>query len=327
MTVTVLGPGAHVGRRGDCLTIKSASEPERVLSAEAVSELVLPEACGLTTDALHLCMENEIPLLLLDKRGLPYCEMNPFAGGGTPVIRRRQLALADSPAGVTVVRKIQAAKIGGRIGFLRGLRRNRRDMQAAAIEECISALTASQKKIESLDGDKVAEIRETLQGLEGMAGKRYFACLSALLPKAYRFDGRSQHPARDMFNALLNYACGVLYGVVKRNCYLAHLDPYIGIMHADAYNKPTLTYDLIEPYRHVAEKMAFKLCSKQKAKRDVHFDFGDGVLLSSEGKRLLLTEYYTTANMPSGKNQSGEADMEKEMLADFKRLAAYIKEV
>jgi len=60
------------------------------------------------------------------------------------------------------------------------------------------------------------EQRGTLMGLEGSAGRAYFACLGQLVPEAYRFEGRSRHPARDAFNAMLNYSYGVLYSLVER---------------------------------------------------------------------------------------------------------------
>jgi CRISPR/Cas system-associated endonuclease Cas1 len=40
--------------------------------------------------------------------------------------------------------------------------------------------------------------------------KKYFATLSALLPEQYKFKNRNQ-PATDIFNAMLNYAYGILY--------------------------------------------------------------------------------------------------------------------
>ena len=49
----------------------------------------------------------------------------------------------------------------------------------------------------------------------------YFACLGRLVPEAYRFAGRSRQPARDGFNAMLNYCNGVFYSLVERACICA----------------------------------------------------------------------------------------------------------
>lgn len=41
----------------------------------------------------------------------------------------------------------------------------------------------------------------------------------------------------------------MLYSVVEAGLFTAGLDPYLGILHADAHKKPTLSFDLIEPFR------------------------------------------------------------------------------
>ena len=79
--------------------------------------------------------------------------------------------------------------------------------------------------------------------------------------------GRSRNPAKDEFNCLLNYAYGVLYGLVERACLLAGLDPYIGFVHTDHYNKPSLVFDLIENYRIWADETVVQLFSRHKIKK------------------------------------------------------------
>lgn len=74
-----------------------------------------------------------------------------------------------------------------------------------------------------------------------------------------RFKERSQHPARDMVNALLNYGYGILYGSIQVELIKAGIDPYIGVLHRDNYNKPVLVYDIIELYRTWIDEVVFSL--------------------------------------------------------------------
>jgi hypothetical protein len=60
------------------------------------------------------------------------------------------------------------------------------------------------------------------------------------------FESRSRQPAADAFNAMLNYSCGILYSLVEKACILAGLEPFVGFLHTDNYNKKSLVYDLIE---------------------------------------------------------------------------------
>ena len=117
-------------------------------------------------------------------------------------------------------------------------------------------------------GASLDELRGTIMGLEGVAGREYFAALSLALPERFRFQGRSRSPARDEFNCLLNYAYGVLYGLVERACMLSGLDPAIGLLHCDNYNKPSLVFDLIEVFRVHAERVVVNLFAARASSRN-----------------------------------------------------------
>lgn len=95
-------------------------------------------------------------------------------------------------------------------------------------------------------------------GLEGKAARAYFEAISSIMPEKYRFAGRSRNPAKDEFNALLNYGYGVLYSLVEKGCIIAGLDPYLGFLHSDSYNKKSLVFDIIEMFRiYVDETVVF----------------------------------------------------------------------
>jgi len=138
-----------------------------------------------------------------------------------------------------------------------------------------------------VDGS-VENNRDIILGLEGTAGRSYFRCISGLLPQKYRFSERSRRPARDPFNAALNYCYGILYSLVEKACILAGLDPFVGILHTDNYNKKSLVFDLIEPFRIFAEQVVVYLFTGRKMK-DAYFDFVEGaVSLNTEGKPVVV---------------------------------------
>ncbi|MGV8134343.1 MAG: CRISPR-associated endonuclease Cas1 [Mangrovibacterium sp.] len=135
---------------------------------------------------------------------------------------------------------------------------------------------------------KIDEMDDTLRGLEGTSGRIYFQILSSLLAERYQFDGRSFRPAKDPFNAFLNYAYGVLYSRVEKVLVIAGLDPYVGFMHRDDYNMKSMVFDFKEPYRTYADEVVFKLFSAKKV-NDSHTDkITNGFSLNTEGKNLLM---------------------------------------
>ena len=111
------------------------------------------------------------------------------------------------------------------------------------------------------------------------------------MPEKYKFNGRSKNPAKDEFNCMLNYGYGIMYSNVERACILAGLDPYIGIMHVDNYNRQAFVFDLIEMYRIYIDKIVFKLFTTKKVKKE-HFDKVEvGLYLNKAGKEILISKY------------------------------------
>lgn len=145
--------------------------------------------------------------------------------------------------------------------------------------------------ISSLEAERVSDIADTLRGLEGTAGRLYFQTLSHVLIKEHQFIGRSSRPAKDPFNAFLNYANGILYSKVEKALIIAGLGPYLGFLHRDDYNQLSFVYGFIEPYRTYAETVVFRLFSGKKINK-IHVDqITNGCSLNTEGKALLVAAY------------------------------------
>jgi CRISPR-associated protein Cas1 len=125
-------------------------------------------------------------------------------------------------------------------------------------------------------------------GLEGTAGRTYFEALSYIMPDRFKFDGRSRNPAKDEFNCLLNYGYGVLYSMVEKACIIAGLDPYVGFIHTDNYNKLSLVFDLIEPFRILVDQTVVYLISGRKIKQEYFDKLKNGLTLNREGKAVLI---------------------------------------
>lgn len=125
-------------------------------------------------------------------------------------------------------------------------------------------------------------------GLEGSAGRTYFDAINYVMPDRYKFNGRSKQPAKDEFNCLLNYGYGVLYSLVEKACIIAGLDPYVGFVHTDNYNKKSLVFDLIEMFRIFVDQTAVYLFSQRQVKQEYFDKIKNGLTLNKEGKAVLI---------------------------------------
>lgn len=79
------------------------------------------------------------------------------------------------------------------------------------------------------------------------------------------------------------------------------MDPYIGILHADLYDKPALTFDLIEPFRYVVEETVIKLYTGRKVHSEqILTSEENGAMLTLDGKKLLLASLDERLNHKRG---------------------------
>lgn len=288
MKITINTPGAYISKSGDCFLI-SADEKKQEISVKKVEQIMITTAAAISTDAIMMAVDNNVDIVFLRYNGNPYGRVWHSKLGSISTIRRKQLMLQDNIEGLELVKNWISKKLENQIELLRDLQVNRRDEERKnMISEAIQRILEQRTKIENLKAKDIDEVRYSIQGYEGTAGRIYFTMLGQLIPKKYKFEGRSRNPAKDGFNCMLNYSYGVLYSQVEKACILAGLDPYIGIMHTDNYNRQSLVYDITEIYRGYMDRIVFKLFSSKKVK-DEYFDpVEGGVYLNKEGKQVLI---------------------------------------
>ncbi len=278
--------GSYLQKNGDCFKVRTDEKVFEV-SCKKVSSILISTAAYITTDAIKMAMENNIDIVFINEYGDPYGRVWHPKLGSTTLIRRRQLEIAETERGLVLALEWVRTKFSNQIELLKRLRKTR-PHRSAEITSYIEKLRNTASGLNVLDGT-LEECRGTIMGIEGSGGRIYFEALSMLLPDRFKFSGRSRNPARDEFNALLNYAYGVLYSKVEKACIIAGLDPYVGFIHTDHYNKKSLVFDLIENYRIWADETVVNLFASRKVKADMFDKIPNGFILNKEGKAVLLT--------------------------------------
>lgn len=277
--------GSYLRKNGDCFLVKNEDKVFEV-SVKKVDSIMITTSAYLSTDALKFAIENNIDVIFLDEYGDPYGRVWHSKLGSTVLIRRKQLEISSNEKGLELAKGWVLRKIENQTDFLERLKKPRED-KAEKLGESIKGLSELRERIGSLTGT-IEERRGTVMALEGAAGKIYFDALSYIMPERFRFDGRSRNPAKDEFNALLNYGYGVLYSLVEKACIVAGLDPYIGFLHTDNYNKKSLVFDLIEIFRIFAEETVVFLFSGRKVKVEYFDEVKGGFTLNKDGKAVLI---------------------------------------
>ena len=260
MKLVINSEGIYLTKVGECFCVKKDRQKQEI-AAKKVEQIIITTAAAISTDAIELAVENNIDIVFLKKYGAPFGRVWHSKMGSISTIRKKQLDLDSNNLGTTLVKEFLCQKMNNQVDFLNSLAMNRRDDRKNDIKETISKIKELVKKVENID-DNINNVRNSLQGYEGTASRLYFSKLSELMPEKFKFDGRSKNPAKDEFNCMLNYGYGIMYSNVERACILAGLDPFIGIMHVDNYNRQSFVFDLIEMYRIYIDQIVFKLFSK-----------------------------------------------------------------
>lgn len=280
--------GGYLRKKDNCFQVKTEDAVQEI-AVKKVSNIVITTGATISTDAIKFALENNVDIVFLERSGKPFGRIWHCKFGSTSKIRRRQLELADHPKGTKMACSWVVEKLIRQENLLKKWMNTRRKVKDFLEQACVS-LRDSKEKIIALNGT-IEDVRNSLMGIEGNAGRQYFDTLSAILPERYRFEGRSRNPARDEFNCLLNYGYGILYSMVEKACILAGLDPHVGFIHTDGYNKKSMVFDLIEQYRPWVDEVVVGFIANRKIKTSYFEHIEGGFELNKEGKQAFITAY------------------------------------
>ena len=285
MQLYVHSSGTLIKQKDGCFRL-SNQDRHMDVSPEKLESIVTTNKAMISTQAVILALEHNIDVIFLDSRGDPRGRIWFSKMGSTAMIRRRQLEAEISGLGLKLVNDLVREKVKNQIRFLKKLA-HARPGKATFFNGPLQTLEDILAKF-SFPEENLADVRNVVMGFEGSAGRAYFQCLSNIMPQSYQFKGRSRRPAKDPFNAVLNYGLGMLYSRVEKACIIAGLDPYVGFLHTDNYNKKSLVFDMIEPFRIYAEQTTVYLFTGKKMK-DAYFDRSEhGVSLNEKGKPIVI---------------------------------------
>ncbi|WP_315349548.1 CRISPR-associated endonuclease Cas1 [Prevotella melaninogenica] len=278
--------GVSLNRDNEGFVINTSEGKQRI-PAVGIDSIQISRGAQITSDAVMLAIEHEIEVMFMDKAGKPIGRIWSPKYGSISTIRKGQLNFIYSHNAVDWIKEVLLKKIENQQALM--LLFNNDEHPKTDTEKNIARLEDYRNKIRTLDGDIVNDIAPMLRGWEGQASRIYFSTINAFLPEQFRFNIRSQHPALDITNAFLNYGYGILYGRIEGALIKAGVDPYIGVLHRDDYNRPVLVYDIIEMYRIWVDYVVYTLLAQNVITEEFYSVREDGSYwLEALGRRVLI---------------------------------------
>lgn len=303
--------GVSLSRDNEGFIISSGDSRQRI-PARSINSIQIGKGTQITSDAVMLAVENEIEIVFVDRNGTPVGRIWSPKYGSISTIRKGQINFVYSNDAVAWIKGIVAKKIENQQAVVL-MFKHEDDVSKRIAEKCIVRLEDYRKKVSCLSGEIVSEIAAQLRGWEGQASRIYFQTLNEFIPEKYKFDGRSQRPAMDVTNAMLNYGYGILYSKIEGALIKAGIDPYVGVMHRDDYNRPVLVFDIIELYRVWVDYVVFSLMSQDIITDEYYSVRSDGSYwLESLGRRVIiqsLNDYLDDIVTVKGNSRSRETQI------------------
>ena len=288
-TLYLVEQGAELRCDGERLVVQREDMVLQELPLVKIEQVVIFGNVQLTTPAIKRLLDRKVDVVFLTLAGRFHGRL---AGEPPPHVALRRMQYRRGDDSDWALRAARAMVIGKLRNQRALLQRFRRDRVAPPpeLDESIAALEEMMHKAERSQG------RSALMGAEGFGTRRYFAGLRLLLRDAeWGFTVRARRPPTDPVNVLLSLGYTLLLNNVLGAVQTVGLDPYLGFLHVDVYNRPSLALDLMEEFRPLlVDSLVLRCCNAGTvglADFSANDDPDRPVLLSDEGKRNFVRAF------------------------------------
>jgi len=277
--------GSQLTREGRRLLVSKGEETLARVALIQVSQVIVFGNVGISTPALKLLLDEGVEVVFLSIYGKFYGRLVGESSGNGSLRVAQVLRSQEPDFALALARHFVRGKLHNLRVFLQRYARREGDSQVAAAVDGIGRMIERIPHCGTIN---------SLSGVEGQASAIYFGAFKRLLHPPWRFEKRMRRPPPDPVNALLSFAYTILGQNVLGAVWAVGLDPYVGFLHQLSYNRPSLSLDLMEPFRPIIADSVVLRCLNNEILKPDHFQPGDDpdrpVLLGEEGVRIFVRE-------------------------------------
>lgn len=225
---------------GPHLVVKHDDESSDTIPWNRISRLVVVGRSPFSGGVVYRAVREQIMVTFIDIMGRTNGHLTPSGHDSLSLFGEQSVKCADAEWSLAMARTLISAKIHNSLVLLR---RNE-----------IAAPELKSLEKESL----VAESSECLRGFEGAAARIFFGHLAQMVAP-FEFRGRSYHPPDGAVNVMLSFGYTLLYNRLAAVLHDKGLNPRQGIFHVGRGRHCALASDLLEPLRHLADRIVLSL--------------------------------------------------------------------
>lgn len=267
--------GSTIQKRGERVVITKGNTSLLEIPVVNVENIAVIGNVQITTQALHMLMENGIDVSYFTFSG-KYLGQTGSDRSKNIFLRFAQFNLYNQiDKRLDIAKSIISNKISNQITMIR---RHRWKGEPHDWKDDIAQLeylreTLSQK-----------ETSNEIMGVEGMCSNIYFGAFGYMFHCDFEFHGRNRRPPKDPINVLISLGYTFLTREVSSALDAASFEMYLGLLHGIRYGRKSLSLDIVEEFRQpIVDRFVIFACNKRMINR---FDFNDddeGIKLNEEG--------------------------------------------
>jgi len=287
-TLYLTTQGAKLHKKSRRLLVSKDGEEIQSIPLIKVEQVQIFGNIAITAPALTWLMTENIDVIFSTQHG-KYRGRVVGTSSGHSKLRRLQYRRVDSPLfAANTARAIVKAKLHNSRTLLQ---RYQRKLDKPELQTAINRLAEIIARAER------SQTVNSLRGSEGIGAAVYFQAFQHLFKyPEFRFGKRTRRPPTDPTNVLLSFGYTLLAHQIESAVEMVGLDPHLGTLHADAYNRPSMALDVMEEFRSIivdsvvlrcinSQLITLKNFSEQKQNPD------RPILLDEAGRHRFIQEF------------------------------------
>jgi len=275
-SITLLSDGT-LFRRENTLYFEN-ERGKKPLAVEGIYDVYVYGHVTVTSQALHFLAQKGVAVHFFNHYGYYDGSFYPreSLNSGDLVIRQAEHYLDQE-------KRLALAKLfvkGSALNMERNLKRWKAD---DGFSEMITRL------FEELE--KARRMTEVMN-VEARIREAYYSLWDEHLPGGFKIVKRTRRPPGNEMNALISFLNSRLYATIVSELYNTQLVPTVSYLHEPGERRFSLALDLGEIFKPMlADRLATRLVTKKTLSKDHFREELNGVLLTEEGMRKVLSEY------------------------------------
>jgi CRISPR-associated protein Cas1 len=239
------------------LSDKNGESKKYPLVENEVGEAILQSGNTVSIGALVYLGVWNIDTLIMSGSGKPVAMLRNLYDDSHVGTRVAQFKALENEKGLYIAKQVVLKRLESQNLLLRkyGLR--------------LHDFIRIKETIEHLEADNLKALRRKLLPIEGHCTDRYFSQVFQLIAEGIRTsNNRTTYRAYDALNNNFNLVYTLLKWKVHASLVRAKLEPFLGFLHSEQFGKPSLTCDVMEPFRSLADDFLIGY-SKSIRKKDI----------------------------------------------------------